>query len=101
MPSVACDLSCNRYIKEQTNARRRQARGVFAVAKKPLAACFCIEMWRVVAIMLYLNPHCLSVQIEYVVRLEPSFPSSKRVWRFELITDASPEMAFEHRRVVK
>ena len=45
-------------------------------------------MWRVVAIMLYLNPHRLSVPIGYVVRLEPSFPPSQRVWRFELITDA-------------
>ena len=52
------------------------------------SARFCIEVWRVVAIMLYLDPHCLSVPTEYVVRLEASFPPSQRLWRFELITDA-------------
>ena len=31
-----------------------------------------------------------------VTIIKPSFRPSQRVWRFELITNASPEMAFAH-----
>ena len=41
------------------------------------------------AIILYLNPHCPSVPVRYVVRLESSFLPLQRVWRFELVTDAT------------
>ena len=67
--------------KEKTN------QGAFSVAKVRSSVRFCIEIWRVVAIMLHLNPHCLSAPIEYVVRLGPSFLPSQTVCRFELITD--------------
>ena len=73
--------------KGTNECKQKTNQGAFSVAKVRSSVRFCIEIWRVVAIMLHLNLHCLSVPIEYVVRLDPSFPPSQTVWRFELITD--------------
>jgi hypothetical protein len=51
----------------------------------------CIEMWRVVASMMLLDPTSLSVPMAWVARNEPAFPPELRSGsRWKLVTDASP-----------
>ena len=51
----------------------------------------CIEMWRVVASMMMLDPTSLAVPMTWVARNEPAFPPELRNGsRWKLVTDASP-----------
>ena len=51
----------------------------------------CIEMWRVVATMMMLQPTCLAVPITWVARHEPAFPPELRKGlHLKLVSDASP-----------
>lgn len=54
-------------------------------------AKFSVEMWRVVAIILFLNPQAMAVPITHIARNDPLFPLALRRggWLFDLISDAS------------
>ena len=56
------------------------------------AAKFCIEMWRVVSILMELKPTCMAVPMLVIARNEPNFPDQLRACDWELIKDASPTM---------